>query len=322
LLRKINVRVLCTTNDPFEKLEWHEQLSKKDVGFKVLPTFRPDKLFNLDKPGFSQAVALFEARFKIKIDSFEKMKTALSVSLGVFCALGCRLSDHAFSNFVYSDEPMDVDGIFTDALQGPITDSRRVTAYKSELLRFLFAEYSRRDMAAQLHLGALRNNSSRLFDVLGPDAGGDSVGMPTDIACLSRFMDDMDRVGCLPKTILYTLSSSEFTALSTMAVNFAHSSPARIQLGPAWWFQDSKRGMIRQIGELMETGLLNGFVGMVTDSRAFTSFCRHEYFRRILCNELGTLVENGEYPCDMVTLGQLVQDICYRNAVDYFGFEV
>ncbi len=231
--------------------------------------------------------------------------------------MGCRVTDHGFIHFRYAVG--DAAAVMDKALRGEVLTEEEIAVYQGGLLRFLAEEYTKRDLAMQLHLGPIRNNSPRLMASFGPDAGGDSIGEATDPFALSAFLSDIDRAGHLPRTILYNLNPADSAMLATMAVNYA-ADGARVQYGAAWWLLDHIRGISEQIDQLMETGLLSGSVGMLTDSRAFTSFTRHEYFRRILCNKIGTLVEQGQYPCDMETLGAMVEDICYRNAVNYFGF--
>ena len=203
-------------------------------------------------------------------------------------------------------------------LYGDLTEGE-IAVYQGALLRFLAGEYARRDLAMQLHLGPIRNNSPKLLAAFGADAGGDSIGAATDPFLLSAFLSELEENDCLPKTILYNLNPADSAMLATMAVNFA-ADGAKVQYGAAWWLHDHLRGIFEQLDQLMETGLLSGSVGMLTDSRSFTSFARHEYFRRILCDKIGALVERGEYPDDMESLSALVEDICWRNAVNYFGF--
>ena len=317
LLSKAKVEVLCTTDDPADSLEWHRKL-KEDatVPFATLPSFRPDRFLHIDQGAWSAAVAQLGERYGA-ITDWDSLCKALSQSLDFFCEVGCRVTDHGFIRFRYGvGDPAPV---MAKALGGEALTEDEVAVYQGALLRFLAGEYHRRGLIMQLHLGPIRNNSPKLMAAFGPDAGGDSVGLSTDPFLLSAFLQDVDKADSLPKTILYNLNPADSAVFSTMAVNFA-ADGAKVQYGAAWWLLDHIRGISEQLDQLMETGLLSGSVGMLTDSRAFTSFVRHEYFRRILCNKLGALVEEGQYPCDLPALGQLVTDICHRNARSYFGF--
>ena len=317
LLDKMQVKILCTTDDPADTLEWHEKLAADtSLPFRTLPSFRPDRFLHIDQSAWKTALEQLGARYG-EISDWESLLAALRRALDFFCAVGCRVTDHGFIHFRYAVG--DAAAVMAKALQGENLTEEEIAVYQGGLLRFLAEEYTRRDLAMQLHLGPIRNNSPRLMASFGPDAGGDSIGEATDPFALSAFLRDIDAAGHLPRTILYNLNPADSAMLSTMAVNYA-ADGAKVQYGAAWWLLDHIRGISDQIDQLMETGLLSGSVGMLTDSRAFTSFTRHEYFRRILCDKLGALVERGEYPCDLETLGEMVEDICHRNAVNYFGF--
>ena len=317
LLAGAKVEVLCTTDDPADTLEWHMKLKEEgDLPFCVLPSFRPDRILYIDQNGWAAAVAQLGARYG-RITDWDSLCAALYKSLDFFCEVGCRVTDHGFIHFRYGvGDPVPV---MAKALRGEALTEDEITVYQGALMRFLAGEYHRRDLVMQMHLGPIRNNSAKLMASFGPDAGGDSVGSTTDPFLLSAFLGDLDRADALPKTILYNLNPADNGMVATMAVNFA-ADGAKVQYGAAWWFSDHIRGICAQLDQLMETGLLSGSVGMLTDSRAFTSFVRHEYFRRILCAKLGDLVEQGQYPCDVETLGELVRDVCHRNAERYFGF--
>ncbi len=319
LLQKMDVKILCTTDDPADTLEWHRKLSEDAaLPFSVLPSFRPDRFLHIDQPAFQTAVCQLGEMYG-QITDFESLCAALGRSLDFFCAVGCRVTDHGFIHFRYGSG--DVTGLVEKALRGETLTEQELRDYQGALLRFLAGEYQHRGLVMQLHLGPIRNNSPKLLQSFGPDAGTDSVGEDTDPFALGAFLGDLEGADALPRTILYNLNPNDSTMLSTMAVNFC-AGGAKVQYGAAWWLLDHIRGIRAQLDQLMETGLLSGSVGMLTDSRAFTSFPRHEYFRRILCDKLGTLVEEGQYPCDMEALGALVQDICYRNAVKFFNFTV
>lgn len=317
LLEKMQVKILCTTDDPADSLEWHLKLAEENMPFRTLPSFRPDRFLHIDQAPWGAVLKQLGDRYG-EITDWDSLLNALRKSLDFFCCVGCRVTDHGFIRFRHAEgnpEP-----VMEKALTGAALSEEEIAVYQGALLRFLAGEYSRRNLVMQLHLGPIRNNSPKLFTSFGADAGGDSIGSATDPFLLGSFLGDLEREDILPKTILYNLNPADSAVLATMAVNFA-ADGAKVQYGAAWWLLDHIRGINAQLDQLMETGLLSGSVGMLTDSRAFTSFVRHEYFRRILCNRLGTLVEQGEYPCDMDVLGAMVEDVCWRNAVNYFEFE-
>ena len=316
LLSKMNVRILCTTDDPADSLEYHLALAEEGLPFRTLPSFRPDRFLHIDQNAFRAAIDQLGARYGA-ITDWQSLCAALEKSLDFFVSAGCRVTDHGFIRFRYGTG--DGAAVLAKALAGEALTEQEITDYQGALLRFLAAEYEKRDLTMQLHLGPIRNNSARLQAAFGPDAGGDSIGCTTDPFQLGGFLKDLEGANQLPKTILYNLNPADSAMLSTMAVNFA-ADGAKVQYGAAWWLLDHLRGIREQIDQLMETGLLSGSVGMLTDSRAFTSFTRHEYFRRILCDKLGGMVERGEYPADLEILGQMVEDICWRNAMEYFRF--
>jgi glucuronate isomerase len=316
-LRRAGVRALCTTDDPFDDLRYHLELA--DSPIKVLPTFRPDKLLNIHDKSFPQWIEAMRQGTGLPINSFEDLKRAICAALDHFKRAGCVITDHAFVTFEYTREGSAA-SVFGRALSGLMPTAGEAVVYRSELMRFLAGEYAALGMAMQLHIGAIRNNNSRMFAILGPDTGYDSIGPCTDPAMLSMFLDDLAAADSLPNTILYCLNPADNPVMATMAVNFADSSvAAKVQFGSAWWFLDTLRGIRAQLQELTETGLLSGFVGMLTDSRSFSSFVRHEYFRRILCHHLGGFIARGEYPADYDAMGLLAQDICYNNAVRFMN---
>ena len=332
LLDKAKAKILCTTDDPADDLAWHQKLAAEyeagKVPFQTLPSFRPDRFLNIDQTeNWERALAQLSERYNVAVDSWEGLTSALKKSLDFFCSVGCKVTDHGFLHFRYADgSDEEVAAVMTKAMEGVTLTEEEIAIYQGGLLRFLAAEYEARGLAMQLHLGPIRNNSPKVWNAFGADGGGDSIGEATDPFKLSALLSRLEGEGHLPKTILYNLNPNDSAMMATMAVNYAAghaedgSDCGKVQYGAAWWLLDHIRGIGDQIDQLMETGLLSGSVGMLTDSRAFTSFTRHEYFRRILCDKLGALVERGEYPCDMETLGEMVQDICHRNAVNYFGF--
>lgn len=322
LLEQRKVTALCTTDEPMDSLEWHSKIKADSaIQIKVLPTFRPDRLMDAAAPDFPAAVAALADRYGA-ISSLDEYRERLCQALDRFQSVGCRLADHGYIQFAYR-RGGDPEAIFRRALAGGRVSDEDAVYLRSELQYFMGKEYARRGLCMQLHLGAQRNNNSNMLDALGVNCGCDSVGSCTDPAMLSACLDDLAKADRLPNTVLYCLNPGDNPVMSTMAVNFA-AAPVRgkVQFGAAWWFADSVRGISRQLDELIETGLLATSVGMLTDSRSFTSFGRHEYFRRILCSKLGELVDNGEYPPDMDKLGAMVQNICYHNAVQYFGLDM
>ena len=321
LLAKADAKVLCTTDDPADDLTWHLKLKEDQaVPFVTLPSFRPDRFLHIDQwENWEKALTQLGERYDIKIDSWDNLLTALKKSLDFFQEAGCRVTDHGFTKFRYATgNPVPV---FEKALSGETLTEEEIAVYQGALLRFLGREYTNRNLAMQLHLGPIRNNSPKVMKAFGPDGGGDSIGMATDPYLLGAFLGDLEAAEALPKTILYNLHPADTAMLATMAANFAVDG-AKVQYGAAWWLHDHIRGISEQIDQLMETGAISASVGMLTDSRSFTSFVRHEYYRRILCDKLGTLVEQGQYPDDIAFLGEMVQDICWKNAADYFGFDV
>ncbi len=315
LLEKQKVKVLCTTDDPADSLEWHLKIAREqNLSFAVLPSFRPDRFLTVeDGNAFRTALSRLAQRSGGEISSLEDLKEALARSLDRFQQAGCKVSDHGFSHFSYGQGRGD--GAFEKAVKGKTLTPQEVADYKGDLLRFLGREYAKRGIAMQLHLGPIRNVRPSLYAALGADAGGDSVGLTVDPFDLGAYLGDLDRENALPNTILYNLNPADNIVLSTMAVNFA----PKVQYGAAWWLNDTLRGIRNQLDELMETGQLAKSVGMLTDSRSFTSFPRHEYFRRILCARLGELVATGQYPDDRTRLGQLVENVCWKNAKEFFG---
>ena len=317
LLEKMNVKVLCTTDDPADSLEWHQKLAAEpEIPFRTLPSFRPDRFLHIDQTAWMVALEQLGERYGA-ITDWDSLLAALSRALDFFCELGCRVTDHGFIRFRYRSDG-DPAAVMEKALSGAALCEEEIAVYQGALLRFLAGEYERRDLIMQMHLGPIRNNSPKLLASFGPDAGGDSIGAVTDPFLLSVFLGDLERADRLPKTILYNLNPADSAMLATMAANFA-SNGARVQYGAAWWFHDHIRGISAQLDQLMENGLLAGSAGMLTDSRSFTAFVRHEYFRRILCDKLGNLVEQGQYPYDPEALGALVEDVCWRNVARWFS---
>lgn len=325
LINDSNVAVICTTDDPIDSLEWHRKIKEKGhVKAKVLPAFRPDFMINIDKPTFKGYIEKLADVSGVEISSYEDLLTAIYKRIAFFAENGCKISDHALDSVPF--EPTDgaeVDAIFKKAMTGAELTQVEVDKYKAFTLVKLGEKYSELGWTYQLHIGALRNNNTRMFEKLGADTGFDSISDYCIAAPLSKLLNALESEGKLPKTILYTLNPKDNYVLGTMLGNFQGSEVAgKIQFGSGWWFNDQRDGMTEQMKALANLGALNKFVGMLTDSRSFLSYTRHEYFRRIMCNLLGTWVENGEFPDDMDTLETIVRGISFNNAKEYFGIEV
>jgi glucuronate isomerase len=322
LIKKSNVKALCTTDDPVDSLEYHIKLKEdKDFDVKVLPAFRPDKGINIEKETFLPWVEKLAEVSEKKITNYDEFLEALKSRVAFFHEVGCRISDHGLDSVVYIEASKEeVNEIFVKALKGETISKEEEAKYKTYTLQFLGKLYSELGWAMQLHIAAMRNNNTKMFRKLGPDTGFDSINDEQIAYAVSRLLDSLEVEDKLPKTILYTLNPKDNYVLGTMLGNFqGPEAPGKIQFGSAWWFNDNKEGMIEQMTTLANLGLLSRFVGMLTDSRSFLSYTRHEYFRRILCNLIGQWVENGEFPADMEILGSIVQGICYNNAKDYFN---
>jgi glucuronate isomerase len=326
ILERMNVKVVCTTDDPADTLEHHLRLkTERAFPVKVLPAFRPDKALGVESPrDFNQWVGRLEASAGLSIDSFDSLLEAIRRRHDFFHQVGCRLSDHGIEHpFAVDFTAKDVDQTFKKARQGKKPTPAETLKYKSALMLDLARMDAEKGWTQQFHFGALRNINSKAMAILGPDTGYDTIGDFEMARTLARFLDRLEREGRLAKTILYVMNSRDNDVVATAIGCFQDGSlPGKMQFGSAWWFNDQKDGIERQINTLSNMGLLSRFVGMLTDSRSFLSYPRHEYFRRVLCNLLGNDVENGELPDDMELLGGMVKDICFRNAVAYFGVEV
>lgn len=324
LIEKSNVACVCTTDDAADSLEYHALLANDDsFKCKVLPAFRPDKAFLIDSPVFISWVKAMENAAQMKITSFKDLKNALGKRIDFFESMGCRAADHALMYCPYSEATdEELETIFTKALAGEKFTTDELDKYRTAILQFLGREYAKKGWVMEFHLGAMRNNNTKMFERLGADTGFDSVADCQIAEKLSRFMNSLEKDGLLPKTVLFTLNPKDNTVLGTMLGNFQSSEAAsKIQFGSAWWFNDHYDGMRKQLADLAALGVLGKFVGMITDSRSFLSYPRHEYFRRILCEMLGNLVEEGKYPCDIAFLSQVVADISFNNAKKYFGLK-
>ncbi len=311
LILRSNVEVICSTDDPADTLEYHKQL--KDFKVKVLPTFRPDKAVEIGKETFIPYIKA------IGVTSYAELEAWIRARIAFFNEYGCRLSDHAMEYIPFAEG--DAAEVFDMRMSGAELTSVQIDIFKTALLKVCAEEYTRLGWAMQLHIGALRNNNRRMYEKLGADVGFDSINDLCIAEKLSAFMNNLEYNDCLPKTILYTLNPKDNYVLGTMLGNFQKAPTAgKIQFGSAWWFNDQRDGMVEQMKALANLGMISRFVGMLTDSRSFVSYPRHEYFRRILCNLIGQWVEDGEYPADYATLEKIVKGICYENAKEYFNF--
>lgn len=320
MIEQNNVRAIFTTDDPTDDLAYHRLLSNEGYPVAVLPTFRPDKAISVERDSFRPWCEKLKTVCGCEIDSLQELCAALVSRIEYFDSLGCVCSDHALGEVMYeaSDEH-EAAAIFEKAKKEPLA-REELAKYKGYLLVFLGRQYAKRGWAQQYHIGPLRDNSSRMFARLGGDAGYDAINDAPVAVPLSRLLDAMDKTGELPKTVLYTLDPAKNEILAALMNCFqADGLSGKIQFGSGWWFNDQRDGMRRQLTALMSVGLVSAFIGMLTDSRSFLSFTRHEYFRRLLCCMLGELVEEGAYPRDMETLGAIVQNICYNNAKNYFS---
>lgn len=322
LINSSNVAVICTTDDPADNLEIHRKIAEKGhIKAKVLPAFRPDFMINIDKDTFRPYIDKLSKVSGIEIKSYRDLIDAIYKRIDFFHGVGCRISDHALDSVPYIEATADeAEAVFRAAMSGTELSQEQVDTYKAYTLVKLGEKYSSLSWTMQLHIGALRNNNSKMFEKLGADTGFDSISDYSIAYPLSKLLNALEKQDKLPKTILYTLNPKDNYVLAAMLGNFQGSGiGGKIQFGSGWWFNDQRDGMTEQMKALANLGALCKFVGMLTDSRSFLSYTRHEYFRRILCNLLGTWVENGEFPCDMDTLGKIVEDISYNNAVNYFA---
>jgi glucuronate isomerase len=322
LLRKMNVEVVCTTDDPLDSLEHHAAFRADRAGFKMLPAFRPDKFILIDNPNFASYVQRLGAIVGFELKNFADILRGLKMRAEFFASLGCQLCDHGLEQ-LYAEDFTDAaaNKVFQKALSGETLTEPEALVYKSAMLYHLGVLYHQMGWTQQFHLGALRNVNRRKLKELGPDTGWDSIGDFKQAVALARYLGRLEDDNCLAKTIIYNLNPADNEVFAAMIGNFNDGSIAgKVQWGSGWWFLDQLDGMTKQINALSNIGLLSQFVGMLTDSRSFLSFPRHEYFRRLLCNLFGEDVRKGELPNDVAWMGKLVQDICYYNAKRYFDF--
>lgn len=323
IIAQSNVDIICTTDDPIDDLHWHKEIAK-DHTFetKVLPTWRPDKAMNIEKPDYIEYIHKLATVSNLYINNYGDLLAALNNRLDYFDSCGCNLSDHGLDFILY--HPLDrsgIEAIFAKRLAGEEISQQEAFQFKTAFMEEMGKQYSKRNWIMQLHFGCIRNNNSKMFDLLGPDTGFDAINTGTSASQVAGFLNCLYGQDSLPKTILYSLNPNDDALIGSILGCFSDSTAVgKVQQGSAWWFNDHKTGMVAQMTSLANLGLLGNFLGMLTDSRSFLSYTRHEYFRRILCNFIGELVENGEFPNHNPSLEKLVKDICYNNTKNYFNF--
>ena len=325
IIRQSNVTLICTTDDPVDSLEWHKKIAEDDsFDVQVLPAWRPDKAMNIEKVTYLDYISQLSEVSGIKVDTFAALKKALSNRMDFFASMGCSVSDHALEYVMYAPASDDeIEAIFAKRLSGEGVTRAEELKFKTAFMLFVGTEYTKRNWVMQLHYGCKRDNNTPMFDRLGPDTGYDCINNYAPSSEMADFLNSLNKNGNLPKTIIYSLNPNDNQAIGTILGCFQDSTAvAKIQQGSAWWFNDHKTGMQDQMISLANLGNLSGFVGMLTDSRSFLSYTRHDYFRRILCNLIGEWVENGEFPADYDTLEEIIKGICYNNSVNYFGFNL
>jgi glucuronate isomerase len=321
LIKMSNVKAINTTDDPADSLEWHKKIAEDETAFKVYPAFRPDKALNIDAPTFADYIQTLGKAGGKEIKNFEDLKTVLRSRMDLFDEMGCRASDHAFTYVpcVKAGED-EINRILIAAIGGAKPDKADCDKYRTALMLFLGGEYTKRGWAMEIHMNIKRDNNTKMFEKMGPDTGFDCISDWSSCEGLTNLMDLLNYNDSLPKTLLFAGNPADNQVIGTILGCFQSSDAAsKIQFGTAWWFNDNKDGMEAQIKALGNLGVLGKFVGMLTDSRSFLSYPRHEYFRRILCNIIGQWIEDGEYDNDIEFAGQIVKDICYNNAAKYFN---
>ena len=324
LIEKSSVAFIGTTDDPIDSLEWHEKIAA-DASFKttVAPSFRPDKALNIDKAGWCEYIKKLSEVSEVEISDFASLKKSLSKRIEYFNEHGCKASDHGLDHMVYeTSTETELDEIIKKGLEHEEVSEKESAMLKTALLIFCAEEYVRLGWVMQIHYNCLRNPNSRMFRKIGPDTGFDCIGPKNGSEALAKLLDRLDSENSLPRTILYSLDAGDNAFLDTLIGSFQGTEvPGKLQHGSAWWFNDNKQGMRDQLISLANLSMLGNFIGMLTDSRSFLSYARHEYFRRILCGLIGEWVENGEYPDDIKALGKIAEDISYNNAKRYFRLE-
>ncbi|MHA6279675.1 glucuronate isomerase [Salinimicrobium sp. CAU 1759] len=322
LLKKMGVETLCTTEDPVDTLEYHQQLAKSDFGIKVSTAFRPDKAILIESGKYNSYLDELGKAAEVSITSYDDLKSALKKRIEFFHENGCRLCDHGLNSICFEEfTTEEVNTIFSKKRKGEEISELEAKKFMTSILLFLGETYHEVGWVQQFHLGALRNNNKRMLDELGPDTGWDSIGDYAQAEKISQYLNHLDGKDKLTKTILYNLNPADNAVFASMIGNFNDGTvKGKVQFGSGWWFLDQKHGIIEQLNALSNMGLVSVFIGMLTDSRSFLSFPRHEYFRRVLCNLFGAEMESGELPNNMELVGKTVANISYHNAKEYFDF--
>ena len=325
LIRKSGVTLICTTDDPADSLEWHKVIAEDDsFEVQVLPAWRPDKAMNIEKPDYKEYLEKLAGAAEMEITTFAQLKEALKKRMAFFDSMGCRASDHALEYVMYAPETEEnLEKIFAKRMNGEAVTRDEELKFKTAFMQFVAGEYTKLGWAMQLHYGCKRDNNGIMYRQLGPDTGYDCINNYAPTSQMTDFLNALVEANSLPKTIIYSLNPNDDEAIGTVLGCFQNSDAVgKIQQGSAWWFNDHKTGMTKQMTSLANLGLLGNFIGMLTDSRSFLSYPRHEYFRRIMCELIGGWVENGEFPYDEKILTNIVKGISYNNAVRYFGFNL
>lgn len=325
IIKQSNVTLLCTTDDPIDSLEWHKKIAEDNTfDVQVLPAWRPDKAMNIEKIDFTDYLAQLSTLTKLNITSFKTLVDALAMRMDFFTERGCCISDHGLEYVMYSPATdAEIESILQKRLTGETLSQDEIIKYKTAFMIAMSKEYHKRNWVLQLHYGCKRDNNQPMYDVLGPDTGYDCINNFAPSSQMADFLNALSSNDSLPKTVIYSLNPNDNASIGTILGCFQDSSAtAKIQQGSAWWFNDHKTGMIEQMTSLANLGLLSNFIGMLTDSRSFLSYTRHDYFRRILCNLIGEWVCNGEYPYDVAVLEKIIKGISYNNAIKYFNFSL
>ncbi len=325
IIKKANVKLICTTDDPADDLKWHKKIREDNLcSAKVIPAMRPDAIMRINMPGYSDYVKKLSSITGIEIKNMDDIRHALSLRMDFFSEMGCKITDHALEYVFYRPYTEEaVNAVIIKALNNEEISQMEEETYKTALLEFLASEYTKRNWAMQIHYSALRNNNTKMYNALGADTGFDCIATYNCGEGLVALLDALNKKDILPKMIIYSLNPADNALIGSIIGSFqGEGIHGKIQQGAAWWFNDTKQGMINQLTNIANLSVLGNILGMLTDSRSFLSYPRHEYYRRILCNFIGNLVENGEYPADMEYLGKLVQNISYYNAKEYFNLDI
>jgi len=322
LIKNSNVKVLCTTDDPIDDLNYHKLMNQEDMGFKVYPAWRPDKVLNIEKDTWFEYIEALEKVSDCKINSYDDLLKVLVNRLDYFEEVGCKVADHGLAYVPYIEYEIDeIKEIFNKRVNGGLLNNLEIEKFKTALLKELSLEYYKRNWVSQLHYGVKRDNNYNLLTKLGNDVGGDNIGDNASVDKLANFLDLLEKENSLCKTIIYSLNPNDNAAIDTIIASFQEGpTKSKLQHGSAWWFNDNFKGMYDQMTSLASQGYLAGFVGMLTDSRSFVSYARHEYFRRVLCHFVGELVTMSRFPNDDNKLKKIIEDISFNNTKQYFNF--